>query len=320
MRSLPGFLRTASLAYHVTVLCVSAPVLVLYIWSIRWKAAITHIIQHVHLIAYNSSVILLGLAYMINALKANHTSEFLSKWHSFCSVKAHGNEVVEIKRFRRVRIAFAFSIITHFIFCLTIAIRIGSIMDFSKQCEILFPSLNEPWLLKVMCAIFMVVSNFSTFSVSLTTCLFALVTTTLAEEFDRLYQVICKLASSSCPVTGAWKQVRVRHAALVSLVHLYDQLSTMLVGPILVGYTIYVCSSLYYMVVVDTGVIGIINVIIPIAVLWAIITPANILQNMVSEVVTQMESSKALLTIWPSYWHFISDFVLHKIECIDNYW
>ena len=310
MRSLPGFLRIASLAYHLTVLCVSAPVLVLYICSIRWEAAITHIIQHVNLIVYSSSVISLGLAYMINALKANHTSEFLSKWHSFCSDKAHGNEVVEIKRFRRVRIAFAFSIISHFIFCLTITIRIGSIMDFSKQCEILFPSLNEPWLLKVMCATFMVVSNFSTFSVSLTTCLFALVTTTLAEEFDFLYQVICNLASSSCPVMAEWKQVRVCHAALVSLVRLYDQLSTMLVGPILVGYTIYVCSSLYYIVVVDTGVIGIINVIIPIAVLWAIITPAIILQNMVSIVVTQLDSSKAWLSSWPNLFTLYSTFWL----------
>ena len=311
MTSLPRFLRIASLVYHVTVLCVSAPVLVLYIYSIRWSTAITSIVERVNIIVYNSSVISLGLVYMINALKANHTSEFLGKWHSFCSDKADGNEVVEIKRFRRIRIALAFSTISHFILCLTITLRLFSIIDFSKQCEILFPSLNEPWLLKVMCAIFMVVSNFSTFSVSLTTCLCAFVTTTLAEEFDNLYQVICKLASSSCPVMAEWKQVRIRHAALVSLVCLYDQLSTMLVGPILVGYAIYLCSTLYYVVVVHAGVIGIINVIIPIAVLWAIITPANILQNMVSQMVTLLDRSRELLDIWLIYLHCIPHFDFH---------
>ena len=161
---------------------------------------------------------------------------------------------------------------------------------------------------KVICMIFMVVGNFLTFSVSFTLCLFAFAITSLAEEFDNLYQVICNLASSSCPVMGAWKQVRVRHAALVSLGCLYDQLSTMFVGHIFVEYTICLCSSLYYVVVVHTGIIGTINVIIPIAVLWAIITPENMLQNMVNDIASQLNNNKDLLDNWLTYFHCIPHF------------
>ena len=284
MKSLPISLRLASLIYHAAVLCVSTPVLILYIYNITWETAITSIAERLTLILSNSSVIILGSVYMINALKTNRATEFLKQWRSFCSYKTEWFENVETKGFTKARIALVFSTVFHIVLCVTVTIQLSSLMEYSQQCGMTFPLPNEPWLVKIACGIFTVMYNVSSFSVSLTTCYFALVTITLAEESNKLYQVICRLASSSCPVMSAWEQVRFRHEALVSLVALHDQLSTMLLGPILVGNTISLCSSLYYVAAVYTSEITIINAIMPIAVLWPILITPSILDNMVSEI------------------------------------
>ena len=281
--SLPMLLRLASLVYHATMLCVSAPVLILYMYNIKWETSIVNIAEWVTPILANSSVITLGSVYMINALKTNRTKEFLRKWNSFCTCKTEWIVDVDTKRFRKARIAFVLTTVFYVMSSLIITAKLSSITGFSDQCDSFFTVPNEPWLLKVACAMLTVMFNISSLSVSLTTCYFAFVTITFAEEFHKLHQVICNQASCSCPDVGAWEQVRFRHEALVSLVSLYDQLSTMLLGPIVTGNTISLCSSLYYVVAVHTSDIAIINVIMLIAVLWGIIIPPIILDNMVSE-------------------------------------
>ena len=136
--------------------------------------------------------------------------------------------------------------------------------------------------MKPICVFYVVMANFSTISVSLTSCLFALVTMTLAVEFDKLYQVISNLTSSGGVDMDVWEQVRFRHAALVSLVRLHDQLSTMLLGPIITGHVIYLCLGLYYIFIVHMAVLDVFNIAMSLAVLWAIIMPSDVLENMVS--------------------------------------
>ena len=153
-----------------------------------------------------------------------------------------------------------------------------------KEYESLFPLLNgSPWLLRVVSTIFVIISNVSVFSMSLTAGLFALVTLNLAEEFDKLYRIICNLAFSTRVGMVVWEQVRFRHEALVSLLCLHDQLFTMLLGPILVGYVGYLILNLYGILMVEAHVLGMINIIISVSMLGSIITPANILENTVRE-------------------------------------
>ena len=289
--SLPMLLRLASLVYHATMLCVSAPVLILYMYNIKWETSIVNIAEWVTPILANSSVITLGSVYMINALKKNRTKEFLRKWNSFCTCKTEWIGDVDTKRFRKARIAFVLSTVSYAISSLIITAKLSYLTGISNQCEAFFTVPNEPWLLKVACAMLTVMFNISSFSVSLT-CYFAFVTITFAEEFDKLHQVICNQASCSCPDVGAWEQVRFRHEALVSLVSLHDQLSTMLLGLIVVGNTISLCSSLYYVVVVHTSDINIINVIMLVAVLLGVIIPPIILDKMVSVMFTLNKCDK----------------------------
>ena len=207
-------LRLASLVYHATVLCVSAPVLILYMYNIKWETSIVIIAERITLILANSSVMTLGSVYMINALKTSRTNEFLRKWHSFCTFKTEWIGDVDTKRFRKARIIFVLSTVSHVMFSLLITVKLSSLIEYSKQCETIFTLPNDPRLLKVACAIFMVMFNISSFSVSLTTCYFAFVTITFAEEFDKLHQVICNQAPCSCSDIGAWEQMRFRHEAL----------------------------------------------------------------------------------------------------------
>ena len=120
----------------------------------------------------------------------------------------------------------------------------------SSSCHFLFPSLTQPWFLKTICVFYVILAHCSTISVSLTTCLFALVTINLAEEFHKLYHVCRKLTSSYVVGMDMWEQVRFRHEALVSLVCLQGQMSTMLLGLILIGFVIYLYFGLYFVLVV----------------------------------------------------------------------
>ena len=246
------------------------------------------------MILYISYVIPLGTIYMINALKANRAAKFIRKLHAFCFDKTIYNEYVKINRLKRARVCFVLNTFFQMILYLVIVVRYYSIFDWSKECKSLFSSLcGSPWLLKAVCAIFVIMGICSTISVSLTTCFFACVTTNLADEFDKLLQIMWKFASSTRSVgMEVWEQVRFRHEALVSLMCLHDELFTMLLGPILVGYIGYLGFNLYQVLVVEADLICVISVINSISVVGAIITTSNILENKVRELCSPFFSEK----------------------------
>ena len=266
-------------------MCLSAPLLFLYIYNTKWGTSFNSIVESVSIIIYTSFTLTLGIAYMINALKSNRTSMFLKKWRLFCSDRALCDGDVKTKGFWRVETALVVSTLIQVFLVLVNIVQSFTVSHWSV-CPFLFPSLTQPLLLKSICVFYLVMANFSTISVSLTTCLFALVTITLAVEFDKLYQVICNLTSSSGGGMDVWEQVRFRHESLVSLVRLHGQLSAMLLGPIFIGHVMYLCFKLYYVLMVHMAALDVINIAMSIAVFWAIIMPSGVLKNMVSEICT----------------------------------
>ena len=282
--SLPLSLRLASLIYHAAWLCLSAPLLFLYIYSINWERSITNIVEQVGMIIINSCILSLGTTYMVNALKRNRTSTFLRIWYSLCSEEMINCGECTSSSCKRVRTILVMSTSLQCIVYVALMVRSIIISDLLATGSYLLHSLEAtPGVLKVLSVIYMVLISFSVLNVTLTTCHFALVAITLAEEFNKLHRVICKLVSSSCSSMDAWEQVRFRHKALVSLVCLHSRLSTMMLGPIMLGYVMYLCFALYFLLAVHVGVIEVSNVFFAIAMLWAIIAPSNLLENQVSK-------------------------------------
>ena len=280
MSSLPRCLRITSLVYHAAWLCISAPLIVLYISQIKWEASINSIAELVSIIIYNSYLVTLGTANMINALKANRTTAFLKKWYLLSSNKATSWKNIPSTRYRRVRASLIIICIGPMSFDAIVVVRHVLQAGWSVCETDMFPSFNtSQHLAKAMCVIYHSFGYISSVSVILSVCHFALVTLTLAEEFDKLYHVICDHLSSKCTGISAWEQVRFHHEALISLVCLHGQLSTMLLGLILVGNVVYVCFNLYYILAVHVGVLGVFSVIFAIATLLTIIVPSGNLEN-----------------------------------------
>ena len=282
--SLPLSLRLASLIYHAAWLCLSTPLLILYIYSINWEGSITNIVEQVGMIIINSCILSLGTAYMVNALKRNRTSTFVRIWYSFCSEEMINCGEGTSSSCKTVRTILVMSTSLQCIVYVALMVRSIIISDLLATGSYLLHSLEAtPGVLKVLSVIYMVLISFSVLNVTLTTCHFALVTLTLAEEFDKLYCVICKLVSSACTSIDVWEQVRFRHKTLVSLACLHSRLSTMMLGPIILGYVMYLCFTFYFLLAVYVGVIEVSNVFFAIAMLWAIIAPSHLLENQVSK-------------------------------------
>ena len=287
---MPWSLRLASLIYHTTWLCLSAPLIVFTIYNAQWGTSVTSVLERISGIIFISFLLTLGIAYLINAVKENRANQFLRKWYLFRSSQLNYDVDTKTKCYRRVRAVLIISAITHFIIYGIIIVLSSLITHWSAACESdIFPTYrpSNP-LLDSVCAIYVLMTISSGISVSLTICYVALITITLAEEFGKLHGVICNLSSPPCGDIEAWEEVRFRHDALVSLVCLHGQLCTMLLGCILVGHVGFLCFNLYYVLAVEAGGIGIINVAISISVLWAIITPSCILENEVSPLFTPL--------------------------------
>ena len=298
---MPRPLRLASLIYHTTWLCLSAPLLFFVIYNAQWGTSITNVLERVCGIIFNSFILTLGIGYMLNTVKEKRATEFLTKWYLFNSSELNRDVDTKTKFYRRVRAVLITNTISHLTLYVTIVVLSSLNMRWSMPCESnIFPSYKPPnLLLNSVCAIYILMSIFSAISVSLTICYVALITITLAKEFGKLYGVICNLSVPPCGDIDAWEEVRFRHEALVSLVCLHGQLSTMLLGPILVGYVGFLCFNLYYVLVVEASVLGIISVTISISVLWAIITPSYILENEVSPLLPHwMITNMTIISIW----------------------
>ena len=284
--SLPRWLRVASLVYNTVWFCLSVPLVVMFIHSVKWGRSVNNIIQHVGMIICNSYLITLGTAHTINSLNTNRAVTFLKKWCSFCSDESIYHEEETSKRYRKVWVALVIvniAIITWYL--ITVARHFALIVDWSMCGSTLFSSLNTShWFLKAVCVNYYILHSVSLFSVILTACLFAIVSLTLAEEFDKLYRVICNHVA--CPSTdiSVWEQMRFRHEALVSLVCLHGQLFSMLLGLILVGNIVIMCFGLYHVFTMQTGVLGMLSIFIVTVVFSTIIVPSNELENEVSEI------------------------------------
>ena len=262
---------------------LSAPLSFFYIYNTKWGTSFNSIVESVSIIVYSSFILTLGIAYITNSLNSNLTPKFLNKWRLFCLDRSLYDGDVKTKGFLRIKVVLVVSTILQLIFVLVNVVHTITVTHWSA-CPFLFPSLTQPLLLKSICVFYLVMASFSTISVSLTTCLFALVTITLAMEFEKLYQVISNLTSSSGVGMAVWEQVRFRHEALVSLVRLHSQLCTMVLGPILVGHVIHMCFKLYYVLIMYMSAIDVGSIAMSIAVLWATIKPSDILENMVSQI------------------------------------
>ena len=77
--SYPRCMRVASLVYHAAWLCLSIPVVVVYIHSAKWGRSIDNIVKHISMIMHSSYMITLGTTYGINTLKADRTVKFHKK-------------------------------------------------------------------------------------------------------------------------------------------------------------------------------------------------------------------------------------------------
>ena len=281
--SLPTSIRLTSLIYHAACLCLSIPLFVLYTYGRSWERSVTNIVQQVGMIISNSYILTLGTVFMFNALKRNRTSKFLRNWHLLGLHKTIFFEDGEAKCCTRVRTVLLISTIFQLVSYVTFTVRSFLIADLSTIASDLFYSLGiSPEVFKVLCGIYIVLTSFSAFNVALTACHFALVTISLADEFDKLYRVICKLLSSSGIGIDVWEQVRFHHKALMSLARLHSRLSTMILGPILIGYVTNLCFTFYFVLVLHVGVTEVSNITFAVVMLWAIIAPSNLLGNRVS--------------------------------------
>ena len=101
MPSLPRCLRMTSLVYHAVWLCISAPVVVLYIYNIKWGTSMNSFTESVSVLTSCSYLMTLGTINMVNALKANRTPEFLKKWSLLCSNNTIRCENIEFSRYRK---------------------------------------------------------------------------------------------------------------------------------------------------------------------------------------------------------------------------
>ena len=307
MPSLPRFLRMTSLVYHAVWLCISAPVVVLYIYNIQWGTSMNSITESISVLALSSYLMTLGTINMVNALKANRTPEFFKKWSLLCSNKMISCENIKYARYRRVRVALVVILICLITLEMVVGVRYLLHFDWSVCGTVMFPSLTiSQQLLKAVCMIYHTSGYLSLFSVILTVVHFSLVTLTLADEFDKLYEVICDHLSSKCTGVSAWEKVRCHHEALISLARLHGQLSTMLLGPTLMGNIVFVCFNLYYVLAVHVGVLGFLNVIVATTILSIIIVSSSILENEVSEM--SFEYIK-VWTKWQSFWRRYFEFL-----------
>ena len=284
--SLPRPVRLASLIYHAAWLCLSTPLIFLYIYSANWEKSATNLVQQASVIIMNSCIPSLGTIFMVNALKQNRTTKFLRIWNLLCSKNAIRYEGGIVTKCKRVRTVLLLSTILQCTLYLALMVQSFLNLDLAAIGSSFLHSLDvSPEVLKVLNVIYIVTISFSAFNNTLITFHFALVTITLAEEFHKLHRVICKLASPSCISGGdVWEQVRFHHKALVSLVRLHRRLFTMMLGPILIGYMMYLCFSFYFILAAHVRVNDVGNIIFAIAMLWAIIAPSNLLENQVRRI------------------------------------
>ena len=264
MTSLPRCLRITSLVCHAAWLCISAPLIVLYISKIKWEASINSIAERVSIIIYNSYLVTLGTANMINVLKANRTTAFLKKWSLHFSNKATCWENIKSSCYRRVRAVLVAICIGPLSFDAIVVVR-HVLKSGWPVCETdMFPTFNTSHhLVRAMCVIYHSFGYLSSVSVILSVCHFAVVTLTLSEEFHKL-----RISSHLRPLIfqmhryqSALGNKYVHHEVLVSLACLHGLLSTMLLGPIHVGNVVCVCFNLYYVLAVHAGVLGVFSVI-----------------------------------------------------------
>ena len=288
IKPLPRPLRIASLVYHAAWLCMSVPTMVWYMHNLKWGRSVNDIIHHVGLIIYGNYLITSGTLHMINALRPNRTVKILKKWCVFCSDKTVCCVKENNKSYRTFRVSLVIICAALITWYVVAVVQYALVFDWSICTSRLFPSLHKsPWLLKAMCVNYHILLYLSAFSVVLTACYFAFFTLTLGEEYNKLYRIICNYASSPSTDIGTREQVRFRHEALFSLVCLHAQLSTMLLGLILVGDVVYLCFTFYYVLTINADILGVLNAIVAIAVLLTIIAPSNMLENEISKISTK---------------------------------
>ena len=296
--SLPICLRVASLVYHAAWFCLAVPVAVVYIYNIKWETSIESIVQQVSMIIYGSYMVTLGTAHGINTLKTSRSVKFLAKWCLFCSDEAICVVEEKNKRYKRFRAALVIICIVLILWYVLVVVKSAFAVDWSTCGLSLFPSIIKfPWLLKPMCVTYHILCYLSAFTVMLTASYFAFLTLTFAEEFDKLYRVICIHVSSPSADIGTWEQVRFRHEALVSLVCLHGQMSSMSLGVILVGNIVYLCFSLYYIFTENAGIFGVLPALIAIVVFAIILIPSNMLENEVSKISFNNGANLTIATI-----------------------
>ena len=209
MTSLPRCLLITSLVCHAAWLCISASLIVIYISQIKWEASINSIAERVSIIIYNSYLVTLGTANMINVLKANRTTAFLKKWSLLFSNKATCWENIKSSCYRRVRAVLVAICIGPLSFDAIVVVR-HVLKSGWPVCETdMFPTFNTSHhLVRAMCVIYHSFGYLSSVSVILSVCHFAVVTLILSQEFHKLYQVICDHLSSKCTGISTWEQVR----------------------------------------------------------------------------------------------------------------
>ena len=284
--SYPICMRVASFVYHAAWLCLSIPVVVVYIHSVKWGRSIDNIVMHLSMIMHSSYLITLGTIYAINTLKADRTLKFLKKWCLFCVYGTICFVEENNKRYRRFQAALLVICAALTTWYVVANVHNVFVYDWSICGSTIFLSLNKtPWLLTVMCVNYHILCFLSAISVILTACHFAILTLTFAEEFVKLYRIICNRISSPPTDIRTWEQLRFRYESLVSLVCLHGQLATMLLGIIFLGIVVHLCFSLYHIIRVGhTETLSVLNVVSGIVVFSTIVVPSSVLENEVSAI------------------------------------
>ena len=108
-----------------------------------------------------------------------------------------------------------------------------------------------------------------------------------------------------------WEQIRFHHEALVSLVCLHSQLSSMLLGLILVGNVVNLCFALYYFFAVQAGVLGVLTCTKGIVVLLTIIASSSILEKEVRKNFIKHDEKIALI-IQTMSWIFPKNIYMYR--------
>ena len=299
----------------------------MHIYDIEWGTSINNIVERINVIVFSSYLITFGTANLINTLKVNRTTKFIREWCLFRSDQTICSENEKDKqRYNKIRACLLTICISLIIGYTIVIVRYCFIFDWSMCGLFLFPSIKtSPVILKISCVYFHLLGYLSAFTVLLTACHFALVTLTLAEEFDKLYRVICNHVSSACTDVGPWEHIRFHHEALVSLVCLHSQLSSMLLGLIIVGNVVNLCFALYYFFAVQAGVLGVLTCTKGIVVLSTIIASSSILEKEVRKnfIKHDEEIAHILLTmswIFPKniYVHVFAEVSFSKWELVSS--